>query len=183
MDLDKLKENYNDLKPENNKPETSLKNMKKSGKNPVLRGIKRQLIFETIVWAFLLIVFYDFFDGHLKSFFWNIALIVAIVFLLAHNFLGFTIVKTPINSDNLKDSLTKYLTRIRSYSYISIASRIIAVATFMGFLMSTASWDTNKIWTSVVAFLLLITIQIFALNKVWGHRITIIKEQILKLQQ
>tara|TARA_R110002072_G_scaffold298492_1_gene472550 strand:- start:20 stop:535 length:516 start_codon:yes stop_codon:yes gene_type:complete len=163
VDLDNLKSEYQNVGTERSKPIERLKKMKYTVNHPVLKKIKKQLLFESIIWTLILVVFYDFFDGHLKAFYWNVLLVISILLVLLHNILGFIIVQKPIGDVSLKDSLKKYLSRIKSYSIISIASRVIAIIIFMGFLTSTAVWTVNKLIMIIGFFILTISIQIYML--------------------
>lgn len=183
MELDNLKSEYQNLDNDNSKSIENLNKMKHSGRHPVLKSIRKQLVLESVLWTLILIVFYDFFDGHLKEFYWNVLLVMSIVLVLLHNALGFMIVKKPINDSSIKDSLIKYLNKIKSYSRISVISRVLAVIIFMGFLTSNVVWDGRKIWTSLVFFVIMIVGQVYFLNKVWRQRVKKIKSQIDALER
>ena len=117
-----------------------------------------------------MIVFYDFFDGHLKSAFWNVLLILSIVLLLVHNLLGYSIVQKPIEVVNLKSSLKNYSVKIKKYSRLSIISRMTAVSVFFLYLASNIVWTTYKLWTGIGMFVLLIGIQVYFLRNIWNKR-------------
>jgi len=178
MDLEDLKSDYKKGVVENLKTTENLNKMKESGNHPVLKGIKKQLIFESIIWVFLLVVFYDIFDGHLKSIVWNGLLIVSILLLLFHNISGYILVKNPIFGENIKESLEKYLSKIKTFSFISIASRVFAITIFLGFLTSNTTWEFNKILLFSGMFLLTIATQIYFLRKVWNKRIDVIENTL-----
>ncbi|AUP79880.1 hypothetical protein [Flavivirga eckloniae] len=178
MELDNLKSEYQNTDSNDSKSANELSKMRCSGSHPVLKGIKKQLIFESVLWTLILIVFYDFFDGHLRVFYWNVLLILSIVLVLLHNVLGFIVVKTPINDTSIKKSLKKYLSKIKRYSIASIVSRVLAVTIFMGFLTSNVVWNTHKHWVSLVIFITMIITQVYFLNKVWNKRIKKIENQM-----
>lgn len=178
MDLEDLKSDYKNGGVEKLKTTESLNKMKKSRNHPVLRSIKKQLIFESIIWIVILAVYYDFFDGQQKSIIWNGLLVISILLLLIHNILGYILVKNPIFGESIKESLQKYLTKIKTYCYISIASRVFAVAIFLGFLTSNTEWVLNKTLLFMGLFLVTITSQIFLLRKVWNKRIHLIENTI-----
>ncbi len=178
MDLEDLKKNYKNEGLSEKKSAGSLMQMKKWNNHPILKGIKRQLIFESIIWAIILIVFYDFFDGHLKSLLWNVILVCAIVLVLLHNILGLLIVKSPINDTVILLSLKNYLRRIKRYANLSIVSRVLAVIVFTSYLMSTADWNMKKIGITAIAFFCLVAIQVIMLRKVWKKRVDTIKHTL-----
>ncbi|MDW7693366.1 hypothetical protein R9C00_01305 [Flammeovirgaceae bacterium SG7u.111] len=151
-----------------------IKKMTKTGNHPVLKRLRLQLIFETVVWAAVLIVFYDIFDGHLKVLAWNVAVVVAILLLLVHNLLGYKIIQYPIQGESLKASLNNYLAKIKTYAWVSIGTRVIAVATLMLFLTSTSNW-TEKGFGVPLGMLSVFALQVYLLGKVWKTRIEKIK--------
>ena len=178
MDLENLKSDYQKSGNENPKSIESINKMKQSKNHPVLKRMRRQLVFESVIWVFVLIVYYDFFDGHLKSILWNVLLVISILLLLSHNLLGYIIAKSPINGKNLSKSLQVYADRIKNYAIVSIASRILAVLIFIGFLTSSITWNTNKIITIVSFITIVIAVQIYFLGKIWKGRIEKIEYQI-----
>ncbi len=178
MELENLKSEYKNIGTDNMKSPDNLNKMKQSGTHPVLKGIKKQLIFESIIWTLLLIVYYDFFDGQQKSILWNALIVISILLLLAHNILGYVLVKNPIFKESIKESLQKYLAKIKTYSVISITSRVFTVAIFLGFLTSNSKWGLNKSLLFTGLFLLTITIQIYFLRKVWNKRINLIENTL-----
>ncbi|WP_111308505.1 hypothetical protein [Confluentibacter sediminis] len=178
MDLEDLKSDYKKGETDNVRTTECLKKMKQSGNHPVLRSIKKQLIFESIVWTILLVVYYDFFDGQLKSIVWNGLLIVSILLLLIHNILGYILVKNPIFGENIKESLQKYLTKIKKFSTLSILSRVLAVTILLGFLVSNIVWELHKILLFAGLLLFSIGIQIYFLRRVWNKRIGLIENKL-----
>lgn len=178
MDLEDLKSDYQNMESESSKSLRDFQKMKKPDNHPVLKGIRRQLIFESTAWLIIVIVYYDFFDGHLKSIIWNVLLVVSIVLVLIHNILGYRIVKTPIRSNNLKDSLGSYLKQIKNYARVSIASRVLAVSIFMGFLTSTSNTSGNSYYMVIGGFVLLLIIQYSLLRHIWQKRVKHIKNSV-----
>ena len=170
MDLEALKSDYINAGKEKMDRER-LRGMINANRHPVLKRIKIQLILESSLWACFLAVYYNFFDGHLKSPLWNSLLVIAVVLLLVHNFLGYRIANNPINGPNIRLSLKNYLKRIRKYSIISMITRVMAIIIIFGyFLSSVESYESKHYW-SFVFFILLIGIQIYLLKRIWFKRI------------
>lgn len=178
MDLENLKSDYKKQGLEDLKTAENLNRMKQSGNHPVLRSIKKQLIFESIIWAVILVVYYDFFDGQQKSILWNLLLVISILSVLIHNVLGYILVKNPIFGDSIKESLLKYLAKIKTFSFISIVSRVLAVTILLGFLTSNSEWGFNKILLFGGMMLITISSQIYLLRKVWKKRIALIENTL-----
>lgn len=165
-----------------NKSRDVLRGMHRATGHPVLKKIRKQLIFESLIWGVVLSVYYSGFDGVQKTFFWNAVLVVAIVLLLVHNLLGYRLVQTPINAQNLMDSLKGYLKRIKRYALISIATRVLAVMAILLFLTSNVEWNINKIVATGTTVFVLISLQIYFLWKLWKKRMVIIETQINSLK-
>lgn len=146
--------------------------------HPVLKGIKIQLLTETVLWAIFLAVYYNIFDGHLKSSIWNVLLVVSVIFILIHNVLGFQIISNPINGETVLESLKNYLIKIKNYAVVSIATRVLAIIILLGYFVSTISLTNEKL-VSLSFISLVIPVQIYLLHRVWAKR----KSRINKIFQ
>lgn len=169
MDLHELKSQYQHLTTDSHDPE-QLRKMLRANQHPVLKGIRLQLLLEGVFWTLFLLVYYDFFDGHLKPFLWNLALVGAVAFLLVHTFLGYQISNRAIYGTNIRESLQQYLSRIRKYARISIGSRVLAIITIMGFFLSTVPATPSRYGQGGL-ILLIISVQIYLLYRIWAKRI------------
>ncbi len=176
MEIEDLKSEYQSSNA--NKSMDNLKKMGSTNRHPVLKRIRLQLIIESILWAILLAVYYSGFDGNQKPLYWNVILVVSIILLLIHNVLGYRLVQSPINGSNLAASLRFYLQRIRRYAIISIATRAIAVMALILFLTANVDWTSTKVFRTVIFVVVLVTLQIFFLWKIWRSRIDVIKGQV-----
>lgn len=180
MELGDFKSDYKNAgKGQLNKD--SIQQLIHTHNNPVVRGIKIQLIIESVLWALFLVVYYDFFDGHLKPLLWNILLLVSVLLILLHNLLGYQISKNPINGTSILESLEKYLNRIRKYSTISIVSRVLAIAMLLGYFFSSIEFTEAKYWY-LLPLILIFPVQVYLLQKVWSKRIRKINGVYQKLK-
>jgi hypothetical protein len=172
MELDDFKSYYAQT-GKHEKDKETLMEIVRSG-NPVSKSIRKQLIIESVLFTGFLLVYYDFFDGHLKPLFWNILLVLAIVLVLVHNVLSYFLINKPVNGPDIQLSLKRNLQRIRNYSILSIASRVTAIIIISGYFLTTVRWNERKYW--IIGFiLLLICIQVYILGKIWLCRINRIK--------
>lgn len=178
MDLDDLRTNY---RGEENLPKEGLRKMLQTRNHPVLKRIRRQLIFESLLWTLFLIVFYDFFDGHLKPPVWNGLLALSVILILIHNLLGYRLAKSPVSGGNLKRSLENYLRRMRRYATISIVSRATAIVFVM--LFFTSATGPGKFWISMAALVALVAMQVYALSAIWRSRIKRINNSLESLSK
>jgi hypothetical protein len=143
-------------------------------KHPVLKDIRRQLTIETISYSIFLVVYYDFFDGNNKSFTLNAVLVVSVLLLLLHNIAGYMITKNNVGSDNLKQSLTTYLEKLKRYAVLSVVSRVLAFSGIMLFFTANITWTSGKYY-GLALIICLLGIQIFSLRKIWAGRINKIR--------
>jgi hypothetical protein len=139
-------------------------------KNPVLNDIRRQLTIESIAYTIFLITYYSGFDGNNKSFRMNAVLVVSVSLLLLHNIAGYIITKNNIPANNLKQSLSTYLKKIKNFAVLAIISRALAFSGIMLFFMSDITWNTTK-YVSLTCIICILGIQIFSLRKIWTGRI------------
>lgn len=182
MDLENLKSNFNSASQAPISKEALLR-MLNVNQHPSLKGIRIQLIVETIFWTAFLACFYNFFDGHLKPVIWNIALALAVGLLLVHNSAGYKITNNPINGTNIAESLTNYCHRLKKYAYLSIASRALAISIMFGYFLSGMQSFEQRHYISMGVAVIVIGIQVFVLWRIWSKRISTITsryEQIVK---
>jgi hypothetical protein len=181
MEIENLKSTYQNagkiaLSKEN------IQKMVQENNHPVLKDIQTQLLIETVLWGVFLAVYYNIFDGHLKSPLWNMLLVVSVIFILAHNVLGFQIIGNPINGETILESLKNYQIKIKNYAVISIATRVLAIAILLGYFMSTIVLTPEKL-LSVAFIALIIPIQIYLLHRVWAKRKSRINKIFQKLKE
>lgn len=176
MELENLKSQFNAIESTKISKE-SLLGMLSVNRHPVLKKIRIQMIIESVAWILFLGIYYDFFDGHLKPAFWNLALAVSIGLLLVHNLLSHKVTSNPINGDNLFRSLMLYLKRLKKYAYISIGSRILALLTVFGFFLSTIEIFEQRHYVSLFILVAFVSAQAFLLWKIWSKRIQTINSR------
>lgn len=182
MNLDNLKSNFNSPAQAPVSKEALLR-MLNVNQHPSLKGIRIQLMIESIVWIAFLACFYNFFDGHLKPAIWNIALVLAVGLLLVHNAAGYKITNSPINGTNIAESLTNYYHRLKKYAYLSIASRALAIGILFGYFLSGVESLEQRHYISMGMAGAVIGIQVFLLWRIWSKRIDTITstyEQIIE---
>mgnify|MGYP006902060006 CR=1 FL=1 len=182
MDLEKMKSQYNNLSTENIS-NSSLIKMLKFNQQPAIKGIRKQMIIESVAWILFLAFYFNFFDGHLKPIGWNLILIFSVVLMLLHNMLSFQIATNPIKGDNLMVSMKFYLKRLRKYAYLSIASRIIALLALFGFFISGIDTIEQRHLISLFAVVIFVGLQGFLLWSIWQKRIKSITSKYHQLTQ
>lgn len=178
MNEDNFKSTWKGIHTASTTPE-ALGKMIQENRHPVLKGIRRQLIIETIGWGAFLLVYYDFFDGDQKPFYANVLLVAAIGFMLLHSVVGYMVHRNKISGINLSQSLQQYLSGLKNYARISILSRVVSIGAFLLFFLITIQWTPHKYW--LLALLGLLPVQVFLLYKVWASRIRQISHNIASL--
>ncbi len=179
MNLDDLKSSFSHQEVEPHSL-ANLGNMLDPGQHPSLKGIRRQLILESLAWTLFLAFYHDFFDGQQKPFVWNLLLILAVAGLLVHNLLGYRITSRPIQGKDLRSSLGHYLSKIRRYAWVSIGARVLAILILFGFFLSSVDFEARH-YVGVAGIAGLLLVQGFLLWRVWKRRIEVIEEQVGQL--
>lgn len=150
--------------------------------HPDLKKMRRQLLFEGTCWTFFLFLYYTALDGYLRSGFWNAALVIGFILLIAHSYLGYYLGRQQIGAGALVATLTKQISRLRWFSWLSIFLRITTTLVFFGFMSSfKISEDANfQLW-----FLLTVTVwsivQFIVLYLIWKRRIDRLQKTLNEL--
>jgi len=181
MELDDMKSYWKHLPSESSKPAEALKSMIKENGHPVLKGIRRQLAIEIAGWLIFLIVFYDFFDGHKKPLYLNLMVIGAGIFLVAHNLLGYFMSRNLKTAGNLVQALSHYVARAKTYSAVSVASRFVSTTAVVMFLVDGIQFTREK-YVMLAGLLLVFTLQIGWLIRLWIKRITELEGSVRELR-
>jgi hypothetical protein len=181
MELDDMKSYWKHLPSESDKPADALKHMIKENGHPVLKGIRRQLAIEIAGWLIFLIVFYDFFDGHKKPLYLNLLVVGAGIFLVAHNLLGYITSRNLHAASNLTHALSHYLARVKTYSVVSVASRLVSTTAVLMFLTDGIQFTREK-YVMLAGVLLVFTVQIGWLIRLWIKRIVELEGSVRELR-
>jgi hypothetical protein len=180
MELDDMKSYWQNTPAESSKPAAALKQMIKENRHPVLKGIRRQLVIEMAGWLVLLVVFYDFFDGHQKPLYLNLLLMGSGIFIVIHNVWGYRMARNLKTDSDLTDALSDYLIKTKTYSVVSIASRAISMTTLLMFLTDTIQFTKEKYFV-LGGIILLFAVQIGLLIRLWVRRITNLRTSVHEL--
>ncbi|MBO9729435.1 MAG: hypothetical protein J7623_12435 [Chitinophaga sp.] len=149
--------------------------------SPVMRGIRKQLIIETLGYTAFLVVYYDFFDGNKKPFYLNVLLVAAIIFIVLYNLTGYWLAKNPATGQHLLEQLQRQAQQLKRYAVIAVSSRLLALGCIFAFFLAPIHWDNNKS-IAMAAIVVLMGVQFFFLRKIWAGRIQRLNETIISLQ-
>lgn len=176
MEADDLKSYWKSMEPVSRDKET-LQQMLQENQHPVLKSIRKQILFEITGWVLFLVVYYSMFDGAEKPFWVNLSLIMSLLFPIFHSLYGYYYNKYLTNNLNVKIALEKLYIRIKKYALLSIISRLSFVSGLLLFFTYNIHFTTAKY------FLLLflggiISIQLVVLYRIWNRRIIQIRDCI-----
>ena len=170
MDLDGLKSAWQSQEI----PTKSINQMQeivREGRHPGLARTRKMLVFEAIAWGLFLMVFYDAFDGDQKPTWLNGLLVLAFLFLLAHHVLGIRLLSKPKANESLAISLQYYRAQLKRFAQVNFISRLLAIGSLLFFFLYGIEWNTKKYLLSS-GFVLIIVLQLYALNRIWLSRIS-----------
>ncbi|NLR61814.1 hypothetical protein HGH93_27205 [Chitinophaga polysaccharea] len=149
--------------------------------SPVLMSIRKQLTIEIVSYSAFLLVYYDFFDGNKKPLSLNLLLVAAMLLLLIHNAVGYTLSKRPVLGENLLDNLRKKSLQIKQYAVVSISSKILAMAGIFSFFLGTGIQWNNARYTALAAIAGILCVQGYLLWRVWAARVKRMNTTIAEL--
>ncbi|ODS86521.1 MAG: hypothetical protein ABS46_00870 [Cytophagaceae bacterium SCN 52-12] len=176
MENDALKSAWQHIRTPR-KSSTDLKSAMEEGNHPVLKGIRRQLLFETIGFTLFLLVYYDFFDGDRKPLYANLLLAGAMLLVIGHNIAGYRLAGRGVKDSSIRRSLEERLSRIKTYAVISVTSRVLIMACVCIFFISVVTLDTQR-YRLLALIAVVFAIQITLLSRLWRRRIRRLKEVI-----
>ena len=176
MELDDFKSGWKemDVQP---KAQEEILSMLKENRHPVLKGIRKQLILEILAWLALLFCFYTMFDGDQKPLLINICLVVSVVFPLIHNLMGYNFSKNLITGLNIRESLQNYLSKVKTYAFVSVTCRLLYTSGLLLFLTAGIEFDSKK-YCTLALIALVVALQMLLLSRIWFMRIKNLRRTI-----
>jgi hypothetical protein len=157
------------------KPDTALKDLLNKRKHPMLRRMRRQLLFEGVAYLCLLLVYFDFFDGDQKPVYANLLLVAAFVFALINNVAGYSLANLRISGNNVRELLDARISRLKTFAKLSIGSRSLLGVCLLVFFGSVVEVNETRIWI-MAGIILTLMIQLAILWKIWSARIDQLKK-------
>ncbi len=159
------------------KSSTDLKSAMEESNHPVLKGIRRQLVFETVGFSLFLLVYYDFFDGDRKPLYANLLLVGIMLLAIGHNIAGYLLTRRGMKDSNIRHSLEERLSSIKTYAVVSIVTRVLTMTCVCIFFTSVVTPDTRRYQLLALAAVIF-TMQIALLSRIWWRRIKRLREVI-----
>lgn len=159
------------------KSEAELHQMTKIVNHPSLKKIRTKLIIDAILLLFILIVYYDWFDGNKKPFYANLALVVGLLFYIVTDVIGYISIASPVREVNLKLSIQKYLMSIRRLAIFSLIATILYSISIIIFFTSTIHFTKEK--GLILVFGSVVVLQMILLSfRIMTKRIANLKRQL-----
>ncbi|MEL1241777.1 hypothetical protein [Flavobacterium flavipallidum] len=176
MEIDDLKSDWNTVRPIL-KTDESLLLLLQENRHPVLKSIRRQIIFEVTAWGFFLVVYFSMFDGESKPIWVNLVVVLSLLVPILHSFYGYFYNKYLTDGTDIVTSLSKLYRKMKSYAFFSIIARLV----FVGGLLFFFTYNIH--FTIIKYFYLSLTVifcmgQLYFLFIVWTKRLKQIKELI-----
>ena len=159
-----------------------LRSMMPEHSQPVLKRIRKVLIFETIAFTIFLFVYYALFDGNRKPLHIHVLLAITMLISILHNAVVYMLTKSPFKAASIKKSLEKLLFKLKAQAVLTIVSRVMVTGCLFIFLMSVITFNTNKYFISAFIILTLV-IQVVLMSGIWMKRIRQLRNTIERLKR
>lgn len=145
--------------------EDDLQKMTKIKNHPTLKRIRTKLMIETIFYLLFLFVYYDWFDGDKKPVYANVLLVISLLLFIANDVIGYVSIVRRISGADLKNSLGKYLSKIRQLSTLSLICTFLYSISLLVYFSSVIHFTKEK--SFILWGILLVMTQLMF----WSHRI------------
>lgn len=169
MDINQLKSNWK-KSGEEKYSQHDLSVMTKINHHPVLKKLRLQLIIESVLLTFMLFMYYDGFDGHLKPVYVNVLLAFSIFLFILNDVIAFLVIQSPVREQSLKESLQKQLSVLKGISVFSILSMVFYGSSLLVFLTSGITFNNQK-YVILAGIILTFIALIFFSYRQWKHKI------------
>lgn len=179
MELNDLKSEWGNIGGQG-KTQANLEAMTKASQP--LKKIRLRLLIEGACLLFFIVVYYDWFDGHQKTWEVNALLIIGVLFNLGNDILGYFSLRMPQSGLSVKESLSRYLMRVRRLSFYSKIASAGFLGSILTFYLSIVDFTPKKYLIVVVLFLILVATGYFT-HQFWKRRITSLEQALKDLDE
>ncbi|TCD03870.1 hypothetical protein [Pedobacter psychroterrae] len=112
---------------------TELKKMTRDSNHPVIKRIQLQLLVEMIVWAVILFLYYDAFDGEKRPRAINLVFIIGFLQAIAYNLSGYLAARNLVHGTDLNISISNHIKKLKNLRFTAICSRATLMLTILLF--------------------------------------------------
>jgi hypothetical protein len=179
MDLNDLKSEWGNVGGQG-KSKADLEVMTKASKP--IKKIRLRLLIEGTCLLLFLVVYYDWFDGHEKSWEVNALLVIGVLFNLGNDILGYFALRMSSQTGSVKESLNTYLGRVRRLSFFSKIASAGFLISVLAFYLSVVEFTREKYPILVVLFLILFATGYFT-HQFWKTRISSLQNAVNELEE
>jgi len=157
--------------------EDDLQKMTNIKNHPTLKRIRTKLIIETICYLLFLVLYYDLFDGEKRPVYANVLLVISLLLFIANDVIGYVSIEKRIAGLDLKNSLEKYLSKIRQLSTLSLICTFLYSISLLVYFSSVIHFTREKSFI-LLGILLLLTQLMYWSHRIWTKRIKNLELQV-----
>ncbi len=143
MEFDNLKSDWKKTGPRN-KSQDELLMMTKIINHPYIKRIRIKFFIEATLLITFLVLYYDGFDGATKPLWANLLLIGATTSYIIVRFIGWLVLRNPVQGDNLKKSLVKFSHQLKQIAVSVLISSLLFGSAIISFFTSSVDFTKEK---------------------------------------
>lgn len=180
MEFDNLKSNWKKVGV-GNKDQKELWMMTKIKNHPNVKRIRIKFLIEIILITVFLAVYYDGFDGDTKPLWANLLMIGATISYIIARFVGWLILRNPIQGDNLKTSLTSFQKKLQRMAFSILLTAFLFGSAIILFFTSSIDFTKGKYFV-LVGMVLSLVLLVFLSSRNWFKRVDGIKTTLIEFK-
>jgi len=180
MELDKLKSTW-DQSSTGKKSQNELLIMTKVKNHPTIKKMKLKFLIEAILLVVFIAVYYDGFDGETKPLWANVLLIGATSLYIFVRFVGWLVLRNPINGDNLKQSLLNFQSKLKQITIGIVLTSFLFGCAVISFFSSSIDFTKEK-YTAFAFMLFSLILLVYLSSRNWNKRISKIKTNLKEFE-
>ena len=180
MELDKLKSTW-DQSSTGKKNQNELLIMTKVKNHPTIKKMKLKFLIEAILLIVFIAVYYDGFDGETKPLWANVLLIGATSLYIFVRFVGWLVLRNPINGDNLKQSLSNFQSKLKQITIAIVLTSFLFGCAVISFFSSSIDFTKEK-YTAFAFMLFSLILLVYLSSRNWNKRISKIKTNLKEFE-
>jgi len=161
--------------------QAEMREMIRPRNQPVLRRIRKQLIWESSFFLLFIISYYTWFDDGSKGFYMNLLMVTGFSLYVIHDLLVYRFFNRPQKGFSIPSMLRNYRNRVRNMAAITFVFRGTASFLLICFFSSSWKFDTATIWALRVIATMLVLQLAFNLQtwlRRWKHVIKVIVDYL-----
>ena len=181
MDINDLKSTWRNSGNER-KGMAQLQAMTQMKNHPQIRQIRMKFLVQVPLLVIFLAFYYDMFDGHTKSLFVNIALIVSCILYIVNDVLGYFILINPVRGTNISLSLKQLENSLKTMLFTSVSTSLLFGGTLILFMVYDIVLTPIK-YLLLSGMVLTLIVFVYVSRKNWLKKIGAIKRASLEFEE